>query len=127
MKPQDEYTLWPAAFRYYLGRSTHAVSNFCNLLIRNWPTLSDATRNLIVKELEREFAKDDDARKHDRFRPLGHDMDREEWQKVRALWRVMNDANPPVEAAHTDANGASLCDQTPAPPVESDTPAQKAG
>lgn len=21
MKPQDEYTLWPAAFRYYLGRA----------------------------------------------------------------------------------------------------------
>lgn len=86
MTSDENLTLWLGAFRYYLGRMTYAVGDFCDLLRREWPNLPEHTRNLICTELEREFAKDDEARKHDRFRPLGHDCDRAEWAKVRAIW-----------------------------------------
>lgn len=33
MVEYDQATLWIGAFRYYCGRKTYAVQEFCNLLI----------------------------------------------------------------------------------------------
>ena len=83
----DEITLWLGATRYYVGRRTYAVVHFCDMLIKNWPKLHQATKDLIQRELEIEFGRDDDARMNgDKYKPLGDDSDREDWEKVRSLW-----------------------------------------
>ena len=88
MKPKDECTLWLGAARYYMGRMTYAVSSFCELLIEQWPALNEDTRYLIQRDLEREFAKDDEMRQQkSQFLPLGQDCDRAEWERVRRLWQ----------------------------------------
>jgi hypothetical protein len=88
MKPADELTLWLGATRYYMGRMTYAVSSFCELLIEQWPALNEDTRYLIQRDLEREFAKDDEMRQQkSQFLPLGQDCDRAEWERVRRLWQ----------------------------------------
>lgn len=82
--PKDEATLVIGAFRYYLGQQSYAVSDFCVLLIQVWTSLSGRTKALLQQELEKEFQKDDQARENgDRYCPLGMDMDRREWEKVR--------------------------------------------
>lgn len=84
---EDEITLWLGSCRYYMGRMTYAVSNFCDLLIRQWPCLNEKTRILIMRDIENEIARDDAARlAGSDFKPLGHDCDREAWDKVRELW-----------------------------------------
>jgi hypothetical protein len=88
MNRDDETTLWLGATRYYVGRMTYAVSDFCKLLVDQWPNLSEETRYLIQRDLEREFEKDDEARKDGRkFLPLGQDCDRTWWELVRRLWQ----------------------------------------
>ncbi len=83
----DDVILWHGAFSYYCGRATIAVSAFIDDLIKNWPRLSEKARYLIKRDLEREFAQDDeDRRTRSRHNRLGHDCDRKEWEKVRRLW-----------------------------------------
>jgi len=83
----DDVILWHGAFNYYCGRATIAVSAFIDDLIKNWPRLSEKARYLIKRDLEREFAQDDeDRRTRSRHNRLGHDCDRKEWEKVRRLW-----------------------------------------
>lgn len=80
-------TLWLAAFRYYCGRTSYAVSDFCDLLISMWPTLPERTQSLIRRDLEEVFVRDDEARSSgSEYKPLGHDCDRHAWERVRALW-----------------------------------------
>ena len=69
-----------AAFRYCLGRRTF-VSYYCDWLVTNWVNLQDGTRNAIQRELEDAFA----ASKYQNI--LGDDIDRKQWERVRALWR----------------------------------------
>ena len=91
MTEEEQVTLWLGAFRYYIGRMTYAVGDFCNILIREWPGLSHRAKTLIRGELEREFVKDDMARiRRDGLLPLGHDCDRAEWERVRRLWSEKN-------------------------------------
>lgn len=88
MTPDQTTTLWLGAFRYYCGRQTYAVGNFCDLLREAWPTLPESTRFLIRRDLETEFAHDDRAREGaEAYKPLGDDCDRQEWEKVRAIWK----------------------------------------
>jgi hypothetical protein len=83
----DDVILWHGAFSYYCGRATIAVSAFIDDLIKNWPKLSPKVRYLIERDLEREFAQDDEDRiTQSRHKRLGHDCDRKEWEKVRRLW-----------------------------------------
>ena len=79
----DELVFW--AFRYFLGRMTIATCQFAEDLSRAWPLLSEHVRDLIRKELDEAFRRDDQERAKDRARPypLGMDCDREAWQKVR--------------------------------------------
>jgi hypothetical protein len=87
MTEDQQTTLWLGSFRYYVGRMSYAVSDFCSLLIANWETLPERTRNLIKRDLEEAFKRDDEAREDGReYLPLGHDCDRAQWMRVRALW-----------------------------------------
>lgn len=83
----DDVILWHGAFSYYCGRATIAVSAFISDLIKNWPRLSKKVRSLIERDLERAFLEDDDLRENGAsYKRLGHDVDRQEWGKVRQLW-----------------------------------------
>jgi hypothetical protein len=86
MTNEEKLTLWLGAYRYYCGRMTYAVGDFCDLLRKEWDNLPEYTKNLIKVELEETFARDDKIRPHDHYAPLGADCDRKEWEKVRALW-----------------------------------------
>lgn len=86
---QQATTLWLGAFRYYVGRMTYAVSDFCDLLIANWAALPESTRKLIQRDLEEEFHRDDAARERgSEHLPLGNDCDRRQWERVRLLWKA---------------------------------------
>lgn len=52
MNDLDLETLWVGAFRYYLGRRTYAVQDFCYLLIEEWQNIPATTQNLILRETE---------------------------------------------------------------------------
>lgn len=87
MTDDDALTLWLGATRYYMGRMTYAVSNFCDLLISAWPNLPENTRKLIQRDLTEEMARDDEDRAENReYKRLGHDCDRAQWDRVRRLW-----------------------------------------
>lgn len=84
----DDVILWYGAFNYYCGRATYAVGVFVESLIKVWPSLSDRTRFLIERDLERAFVEDAaDSKNKNSYRRLGHDCDRAEWRKVRALYQ----------------------------------------
>lgn len=90
LSPDNELTLWVGATRYYMGRMTYAVANFCSLLIGSWNELSENTRAIIERDIETEFVRDDESRRRgDSFHPLGHDMDRKSWEHVRKLWKTL--------------------------------------
>jgi hypothetical protein len=77
-----------AAFRYCVGRRTYMVGYGAEWLVRLWPTLAERARFVIQRDLEEDFRRDDQARAEGaEYKPLGMDMDRREWEKVRALWR----------------------------------------
>lgn len=87
MTEDEALTLWLGATRYYLGRMTYAVSNYCELLRQNWDRLPDKTRSLIQRDVEEKFESDDkDRAKGARYKALGHDCDRAQWERVRQLW-----------------------------------------
>jgi hypothetical protein len=82
------------SFRYCLGRMTYVVRECANWLCQNWDDLNDNVKALIERELESEFRRDDRARERGetgvgfgRSLPLGMDCDRDEWERVRALYR----------------------------------------
>ena len=76
-----------AAMRYCMGRRTYIVGDCVEWLIVQWPNFNEHTRALIQRDLEEEFDRDDKARlEQDTYLPLGMDMDRREWEKVRKLW-----------------------------------------
>lgn len=93
----EKSTLWAGAFRYYCGRMTYAVSDFCKLLRKEWSTLPERTQSLIRTELEEAFARDDEFRVlgRDHYAPLGADCDRKEWEKVREIWNTSNAKDKP--------------------------------
>lgn len=88
MTDYEKSTLWIGAFRYYCGRMTYAVSDFVDLLVQEWPNLPEHAHAIIKRDLDEEFRLDDAARAgaHN-GRTLGHDCDREQWERVRNLWR----------------------------------------
>lgn len=76
-----------AATRYCLGRMTYIVADCADWLIKIWPLLSADTRNIIQRDIDEAFARDDEDREAGRqYTALGHDCDRAEWARVRALW-----------------------------------------
>ena len=85
---EDRGMLWIGAFRYYCGRQSYAVSWFCEIIVREWATLPKRARAIIQRDLEKEFELDDRFRATgEGWKTLGADIDRREWEKVRALWQ----------------------------------------
>jgi hypothetical protein len=94
MTDEDELVLWLGSFRYYCGRMTIAVGAFCELLRSRWPFLPQRVRDLIQRDLEEEYTRDNAYREQAAgngtkqvYLPLGMDCDRAEWDKVRAMWK----------------------------------------
>ncbi len=76
-----------AATRYCLGRMTYIVGECASWLIKTWPLLSQQTQNIIKRDIEEAFARDDEDREAGRdYKALGWDCDRAEWARVRKLW-----------------------------------------
>lgn len=79
-----------ATFRYCLGRQTYIVQECADWLTLHWPVIEQPVRNLIQRELEAAFVKDDAIRAAagpgTGYKPLGWDCDRREWERVRSLW-----------------------------------------
>ena len=75
------------SFRYFLGRMTGATCMFAEGLAKAWPYLEPNTQSLIMRELEEEFKRDDDARAENKnYKPL--------WQSVPDnlpyIWPIEN-------------------------------------
>lgn len=79
------------ATRYCMGRMTYAVGEHVDWLVEHWGELDGDTRLRISTDLEKEFARDDMERARNSGvshpLPLGMDMDRREWERVRALYK----------------------------------------
>jgi len=88
MNNNQDITLWVGALRYYLGRQTYAVTDFCNLLVQEWTDISDAAKTIIKRDVEAEFKRYDEWLKYptDLVSPLGDSCDVKAWQRVRELW-----------------------------------------
>ena len=75
------------SFRYFLGRMSIHACCFADQLAACWPHLDPRAQALIKRELEEEFRRDDEARAEKKdWKPLGHDCDREAWQRVRDVY-----------------------------------------
>lgn len=77
------------ANRYMLGRMPYAVGEHCQWLISAWSRLSEWAKDIIQRDVDTHFEWDDRARlttDPDSYKPLGMDMNRQKWEKVRALW-----------------------------------------
>lgn len=98
MSERTDELLWIGAFRYYCGRMTYAVGSFCAALCEAVPTLPERARIVIARDLDEAFARDDSARDRGaEYKPIGHDIDRAEWQKVREAFQRYNDGGEPHE------------------------------
>jgi hypothetical protein len=87
LKKFDPHSLLIAATRYYVGRMTIGSCAFAQELASAWPEIPEDTKGIIRRDLERDFDRDDEARKRgDEFLPLGADCDRAGWELVRAAW-----------------------------------------
>jgi hypothetical protein len=76
-----------AAVRYCLGRSSYIVGDCADWLIEVWPELTEGTRACIRRDIEQAYQRDDEARsRKDEHLPLGMDIDRVQWNRVRMLW-----------------------------------------
>lgn len=84
MNEHQKSTLWVGAFRYYLGRQTYAVGDFCDLLLAERDNLPAPVKHLILREIESAIDNDDAARERgDIVKPMGWDCDRRAWEKVK--------------------------------------------
>lgn len=80
-----------AAVRYCLGRQSYIVGDCVDWLIRWWPAIGESCRNIIARDVNEAFVNDDDSRERgDKYRPLGMDIDRNQWERARALWQIPN-------------------------------------
>lgn len=76
-----------AAVRYCLGRSSYIVGDCVDWLLRYWDAFAPNTREVIRRDIDAAFVRDDKARaERAEHKPLGMDMDRAEWERVRSLW-----------------------------------------
>ena len=84
-----------AAVRYCLGRMSYIVGDCCDWLRCAWPMLPESICKIIARDIDEAFKRDDEARERgDRHRPLGMDMDRAQWESVRALWGAERTQEP---------------------------------
>ena len=82
------------SYRYFVGRRTIAATQFADQLSHAWPYLKSNIQQLIQRELDELFRRDDEQRLENTERGyliLGDDVDRAAWEKVRRAY------NGPVE------------------------------
>ena len=75
-----------AAVRYCLGRQSYIVGDCADWIVTNWATWPDSAKEIIRRDIDEAFERDLSARVNGWGRTLGMDMDRAEWERVRALW-----------------------------------------
>tara|TARA_R110000803_G_scaffold154466_1_gene219250 strand:+ start:684 stop:905 length:222 start_codon:yes stop_codon:yes gene_type:complete len=73
MKLEEDILFY--AFRYALGRRTHAVSTVCEFIIKNWDAIHPFTQDMIKSEIT--TAIEDDS--------IGMEMDKNEWERILDL------------------------------------------
>lgn len=108
MKHFDQADLVMCGAAYYLGRTTIAVDDFCNRLVRAWDSLPEHVQDYIQRIVDEAFRRDDISRENlveqivvdkeadtiafipgrDCIHPLGNSCDRASWQKVRYCWAL---------------------------------------
>jgi hypothetical protein len=77
-----------SAVRYCLGRMTYIVGYCSEWLICVWPNLKPSAQAVIKRDIEEAFSRDDEDRAEGReHKTLGHDCDREQWERVRRIWK----------------------------------------
>lgn len=76
------------AVDYCLGRQTYIVGMCADWLNQYWGNFSQGARDLIQRDVEEAFKKDDEALESGGRRALGSALDRAEWERVRKLWRT---------------------------------------
>lgn len=77
-----------AAYRYCIGRMTYIPDICADWICNVWPHLPENVRELIKRDAEEVFSRDDAARERgETHLPLGHDCDRATWERIRALWK----------------------------------------
>ena len=91
MTDAEKTTVYLGATRYYLGRSSYAVKDFCEVLKNVWANLPDGCKRLIIREVDEAIARDNLVRAEARrpswaIFPLGMDIDRDQWMEARKLW-----------------------------------------
>lgn len=76
-----------AAVRYCIGRMSYIVSDCVEWLIGIWPGLPERVKNIIKRDIDEAFKRDDEAREYGiQDFPLGMECDRQQWERVRNLW-----------------------------------------
>jgi hypothetical protein len=73
-----------AAVRYCIGRRSYIVSDCVDWILANWDDWPENVKITIQRDLEYEFEK---VAQNPDWNPLGHDCDKREWERVRALWK----------------------------------------
>ena len=73
-----------AAVRYCLGRQTYIVSDCADWIIGCWHKIPKRMQLVIQRDIEEAFEHDD--RIDSGYRALGANCDRQQWERVRALW-----------------------------------------
>lgn len=91
------------AVRYAVGRRTYQVDVTARWLCVVWARLPAHVREIIQRDLEVEFRRDDAmrARGERTCLPLGMDCDRESWAMVRALWLSQDPPPPPSSGSNS--------------------------
>ncbi len=74
-------TLWLGAFRYYLGRRTYAVGDFCDLVIQEWMGFPEKLKEIMAEEIK-------EARERT---GLGDECDRKYWEIVERTLKPMGE------------------------------------
>ncbi len=64
------------AARYAMGRATYQASVTARWLVAHWSEIPPPAREIIRRDMEEHYRRGD----------LGWDCDRDEWDRVRALW-----------------------------------------
>lgn len=69
---------------------SYAVSDFCELLIKNWHSMPENLKVILQRDIEEQFELDDRFRADGQTTrlPLGMDCDRASWEQVRKLWKL---------------------------------------
>lgn len=83
-----------SAVRYALGRMSYIVSDTVGWLMAQRDNIGRDGWTVIKRDIEEAFKRDDEDRADGRdCKALGMDIDRQQWERVRALWKPVTQAD----------------------------------